>query len=1012
LVKSRKAQVKITELMATNADERNVKFWRSLGELEASPEFRANALHEFPHGATREPETLSRRDVLRLGAASAALAGLSACTKLPTEKIVPYAQEEPEDFIPGKPLYYATAMTLGGVAQGVLAESHMGRPTKIEGNPDHPASLGATDVFMQASVLDLYDPDRSQVILRDGRIGSWSDFLNTITSKRGEWAAKKGAGLTILTETVTSPTLADQLRALLEQFPLARWHQYEPCGGDAAREGARLAFGEVVNTVYRLDRADVILSLDADFLCTGPGSLRYARDFAEHRRITGPDSTMNRLYVVESSVSGTGSIADHRWPVQPSMVERIARAVANGVGLHSTPQAMLLSVPYQLDWLRGLIQDLKAHRGTSVVIAGDTQPPAVHALAHALNEALGNVGQTVYYTAPLEAEPTNQMRSLIELVKDTELRRVETLVILGGNPAYTAPADLDFGGHLLNVPLRIHLGIYEDETAALCHWHVPVAHDLESWGDARAYDGMVSIIQPLIAPLYNGTSAYEVLTVLAGQPGRTGHEIVRDYWQRQNLAADFEPFWEKSLHDGFIAGTAFEPKTATLKNDFLTAPPAMPASPGRDAVEVSFRPDPAVWDGRFANNAWLQELPKPFTKLTWENAILIGPGLARRLGVTTTNDETTDILELTYEGEKVQGLGWIVPGHPDDSVTVHFGYGRTRSGRVGTGIGFNAYSIWKSGTGGFGSRATIAKTGRSARAATTQQHHSIEQESETGFKRNIIQAATLAEFRKHPNFACESEALRMNPPPFSLYPEVPAAGHAWGMSVDLNCCVGCNACVTACRSENNIAVVGKEEVARGREMDWLRIDTYYEGLPGSSRAHNQPVFCMHCENAPCEVVCPVGATVHSPEGLNEMVYNRCVGTRYCSNNCPYKVRRFNFKVYADFTTPSLFGLRNPNVTVRSRGVMEKCTYCVQRINAAKIRAEEENREVKDGEILTACQQACPTEAIVFGDIRDPNSAVSKLKAQSRNYGLLTDLNTRPRTTYLARIRNTNPEIEG
>jgi len=983
------------------------RIWRSLGELAGSRESQAFAEHEFPYGASHEPETLTRRDVLRLGAASAALAGLTACTKLPTEKIVPYAGEEPEEFIPGKPLFYATAMTLGGIAKGVLAESHMGRPTKIEGNPDHPASLGATEVFGQASVLDLYDPDRSQVVIYDGHISDWSDLLVVVAEKRSEWAASKGTGLYLLTETVTSPTLADQMRVLLEQFPLARWHQYEPWGGDRALEGARLAFGEDVNTVYKFDRADVILSLDADFLCSGPGCLRYARDFADRRRVTGPDSTMNRLYVVESSVSGTGSIADHSWPLRPSAIESFARAIAAGLGLK--PAGAPSSLPGVLpEWIAALVRDLENHRGASIVIAGGGQPPIVHALAHAMNQALGNIGRTVVYTAPVEASPTNQMQSLVELVRDIEARRAQTLIILGGNPVYTAPADLDFGSSLEKVPLRIHLGLYEDETAELCQWHIPEAHYLEAWGDARAYDGTASIAQPLIAPLYNGKSAHEVMAALVGQPGRVGHDIVRDYWSRKNLAADFEQLWEKSLNDGFIAGTKLEPKVVTVKPEFLAAPPAATALTDLD---VTFRPDPAVWDGRFANNSWLQELPKPFTKLTWDNAILMSPALGKRLGVGSSNDETTDVVELTYEGGKVQGLGLIVPGHPEDSVTVHFGYGRTRAGRVGTGHGFNAYSIWRSGTGGFGTRAVLAKTGMRARPATTQQHHAIEQESEAGYKRHIIQRATLAEFNKNPNFASKGEAARMNPPPFSLYPELPHNGHAWGMAVDLSCCVGCNACVTACRSENNVPVVGKDEVMRGREMDWLRVDTYYEGPPENPRVYNQPVFCMHCENAPCEVVCPVGATVHSPEGLNEMVYNRCVGTRYCSNNCPYKVRRFNFKLYADFTTPSLFAMRNPSVTVRSRGVMEKCTYCVQRINVAKIQAEEETREVKDGEILTACQQACPTQALVFGDIHDPESRVSKLKRQSRNYGLLTDLNTRPRTTYLARLRNPNPEIK-
>src|SRR5438876_647367 len=540
------------------------RFWRGLEELAETEEYKAFLDREFAVDVTGEPGGVSRRSLLKLMGASAALAGLTACTKLPTEKIVPYVSP-PEEIVPGKPLFYATAMPLGGFATGVLVESHMGRPTKVEGNPEHPASLGATDVFAQASVLTLYDPDRSKVAILNGRIGSWSDFLDAMATARQAHLRRKGAGLRILTETVTSPTLAGQLHSLLAQLPAAKWHQYEPVGRDAAREGARLAFGEYVNTVYRLDRADVILSLDADFLCSGPGSLRYARDFANRRRVTDADSTMNRLYVVESSVTGTGSIADHRLPLRPSEIELLTDVVAAGLAFDPPEQEGSLGKRLS-KWTEAVIGDLKSHRGSSVVITGDSQPPAVHALAHAMNDALGNVGRTVYYTAPLEAEPTNQMRSLAELVKDIEARRVETLIMLGGNPAYTAPADLNFGEHLLAVPLRIHTGLYEDETAALCHWHIPAAHYLESWGDARAYDGTASIVQPLIAPLYNGKSAHEVMAVLLGQPGRTGHEIVRDYWRRPKLAADFEPFWEKSLNDGFIAGTAFEPKTVKLKS--------------------------------------------------------------------------------------------------------------------------------------------------------------------------------------------------------------------------------------------------------------------------------------------------------------------------------------------------------------------------------------------------------------------------------------------------------------
>jgi Fe-S-cluster-containing dehydrogenase component/anaerobic selenocysteine-containing dehydrogenase len=944
--------------------------------------------------------------------ASAAFAGLTGCTKLPSEKIVPYVNP-PEEIIPGKPLFYATTMPLGGLGTGLLVESHMGRPTKVEGNPDHPASLGATDVFAQASILTLYDPDRSKVVIHNGRIGSWSDYLAAVDEARQRHTLRKGAGLRILTETVSSPTLASQLRALLAQFPAAKWHQYEPCGRDAAREGARLAFGEYVNTVYRFDRADVVLAVDADFLCSGPGSVRHARDFSDRRRITRPDSAMNRLYVVESTLTSTGAMADHRLRLRSSDLEALTLVIAQGLGVPGVPAAAASTVA-PAEWIRALVRDLQAHRGASLVVVGDQQPPAVHALTHAINDALGNLGKTVILTDPVEANPSNQIESLRDLVADIKAGEVQTLVILSGNPVYSAPVDLEFAANLLKVPLRIHLGLYDDETAELCHWHIPEAHYLESWGDARAYDGTASIIQPLIAPLYDGRSPYEVLAVLLGQSSGVAHDIVRDYWRGQTLVKDeeFEAAWESWLEKGVIPSTALLPKQATLKPGFAARPPATGLQAGvAGGLEIVFRPDPSIWDGRFANNGWLEELPKPFTKLTWDNAAMISPATAQDAGLNTE-----DVVELRYAGRSVRAPVSVVPGHADHSVTVHLGFGRKRAGPIGTGVGFDAYAIRPSSAPWIGSGLEITKTGERYHLATTQLHHAIrqegqkvEEESVTAFKRDLVRVATLEEFRKNPGFAQDPEEQKSRA--LTLYPNYPYNGYSWGMSVDLNCCTGCNACVIACQAENNVPVVGKDQVDAGRDMQWIRVDTYYRGDLNNPEVYNEAVMCMHCENAPCELVCPVGATVHSPEGLNEMIYNRCVGTRYCSNNCPYKVRRFNFKLYSDWTTPSLYALRNPNVTVRSRGVMEKCTYCIQRINAGKIQAELEDRPVRDGEIATACQQSCPTQAIVFGDINDPNSRVSRLKAQSRNYSLLLDLNTRPRTTYLAKLRNRNPEIK-
>ena len=983
------------------------RVWRGLEELAGTPEYRDFLACEFPHDPRAEAKGVSRRSALKLMGASAALAGLTACTKLPTEKIVPYAQQQPENFVPGKPLFYATAMPLAGYATGLLVESHMGRPTKVEGNPSHPASLGAANVFAQACVLTLYDPDRAQVVIYRGRIGDWSTFLTSMDQKRADLLALKGAGLRILTGIVTSPALTDQIRSVLAQFPQAKWHQYEPLSRDTVREGAKLAFGEYVNTVYHLDRADVIVSLDADFLSTGPGAVRYARDFADKRRVSGPESTMNRLYVVESTPTVTGAMADHRLPLRASDVEAFARALAEELGVKSAAGGNAAPAHVPANWIPALVRDLEKHRGACLVMAGEQQPPAVHALAHAMNDVLGNVGKTVHYTDPVEANPVNTLASLQELVANIQGGQVGTLLMLGVNPVYNAPADLHFKENLLKVGTRIHLSLYEDETAEQCHWHIPEAHFLEAWGDARAFDGTLSIIQPMIAPLYDGKSAHEILAVLGGQSGTTGHDVVRSYWQRQRPGAGFEKFWQTSLNNGVIADSAFAPKPVKL-NPSLSTGAARSGAANAGGFEIVLRPDPSIGDGSFSNNGWLQEVPKPLTKLTWDNAALVSPTSARKLGVTNG-----DVVKLSGHGQAVEAPIWITPGHADDSLTLHLGYGRRRAGHVGTGKGFNAYLLSTTENTWIGS-AEVQKTGKTYQLATTQHHHIMgkegeerEEESVAALQRKLVRGATLEGFRKDPTLGREED--EENGP--SIYPAYPYNGNSWGMSIDLNSCIGCNACVVACQSENNIPVVGKDQVSRGREMQWIRVDTYFQGGLENPEVYNQAVPCMHCENAPCEYVCPVGATVHSPEGLNEMIYNRCVGTRYCSNNCPYKVRRFNFQLFSDWTTPSLEPLRNPDVTVRSRGVMEKCTYCIQRINKVKIAAEKEERELREGEILTACQQTCPAQAIVFGNINDPNSRVAKMKAQTRNYGLLTELNTRPRTTYLAKLRNPNPEIK-
>ena len=974
------------------ASERGPRFWRSLAEIAETPAFDDLLRHEFPAGAdVWEADAAGRRNFLKLMGASLALAGLAGCTKQPEERILPYART-PEETIPGTPLYFASAVTLGGYAEGVLVESHMGRPTKIEGNPEHPASLGATNSFGQAAVLSLYDPDRSQVVSNVGRISSWLAFVGELTRQLEAQKLQGGAGIRVLTETVTSPSLGDQLRRLSEQYPGARWHQYDACSRDAVREGARRAFGEYAETYYRLERAQVIVALGGDLLTQGPGSLRYTRDFARGRKFEDTDGRMNRLYAVESVPTPSGASADHRLRLEPRLIEPFARALAAALAVAVNGPAGDVLPEGARAWIAPLAADLLANRGACVVAAGPEQPAAVHALAHAINGALGNLGQTVMVTEPVEAQPIDQLASLRELAAEMEAGRVEMLIVVGGNPVYDAPADLDFAAKLDNVAFRVHLSADHNETSELCHWHIPETHSLEAWGDARAYDGTVSIIQPLIEPLYAGKSALDLMAAVLGNPESQSYDVVREYWRGRRGGDDFERAWRRALHDGVVPGTAAAPKAAQIQAGF-----DQPGEAG-EGLAIVFRPDATIWDGRFANNGWLQEQPKPMTLLTWDNVALVSPATAEELGVANE-----DVVELRLGGRSVEAPVWISPGHADHAVTVTLGYGRSRVGRVGAGAGFNASAIRSSD--GFWTAAglEVVKTGRKHPLACVQDHASME-------GRDLIRHADAAAYRDDPHAMAHGVHHEAPSKEMSLYPGFEYNGYAWGLAIDLNACTGCNGCTTACTAENNIPVVGKDQVGRGREMHWLRVDRYYEGGLEDPETYHQPVMCMHCENAPCEPVCPVGATVHSSEGLNDMVYNRCVGTRYCSNNCPYKVRRFNFLHYSDYDTPSLKMMRNPDVTVRSRGVMEKCTYCVQRINAARIDSEKEGRQIRDGEIVTACQQACPAEAIVFGNINDPESKVSRMRASQRHYGLLEELNTRPRTTYLGKLRNLNPEM--
>jgi molybdopterin-containing oxidoreductase family iron-sulfur binding subunit len=991
-------------------------YWRSIGELTDSPEFREYLHREFPEQASEWNDPKGRREFLKLMSASLALAGVGACTRQPEEQIVPYVQQ-PEEIVPGRPLFFASSVVQSGYARPVLVESHMGHPTKIEGNPEHPASLGAADVFTQAEILNLYDPDRAKIVTERGDVRSWGNFLTAAQQALAGQQAKQGAGLRFLTGPITSPSLADVMASILRAYPQARWHQFDPAGA----HGMTPADGRAI---YHFDKADVVVTLDADFVNCGPGSLRYQRDFAARRRVMDDRKDTNRLYAIESAPTLTGAKADHRLPVRASEIEAIARELAGAIG-SSAPAPAGASVPRPgsqeiAKFVSAVAKDLQAHRGRSLVVPGEYQPAAVHQLARSMNEALGNAGATVTYTtAAIEARPVDGFASIAELAAAMDAGQVEVLVILGGNPVFTAPADLRFGERMSKVPLIAYHSQYVDETSPLAHWNLPAAHPLESWGDYRAYDGTVTLMQPLIAPLYEGRTPQEMLALFTAQGDRRAMQIVKDYWTAAysnaapwtitapggEMFANADAFWRRAVHDGFIPGTAVADGGPATPFDAPAAPDPQPpsAAPVSEGLEIIFRPDPTIWDGSYANNGWLQELPKPLTKITWDTSMWVSPRLAEERGLNNH-----DVVELKYRGNTIKMPVWIMAGHPDRAVTVFFGYGRAKAGRVGNASEqaqqFNVYKIRTSDAPWFGQGAEISRTGERYLLATTQDHQNME-------GRKPVRTATIDEYRKDP--AVIAHQAHSVPKTLTLYPEHVYDGYKWGMAIDLTSCTGCGACTIACVAENNIPVVGKEQVLRGREMHWIRVDHYFAGdfmRPETIEAYHQPVPCMHCENAPCELVCPVAATTHSSEGLNDMVYNRCVGTRYCSNNCPYKVRRFNFLEYADWYTTTLEPMRNPDVSVRSRGVMEKCTYCVQRISHARIDAKREERKIRDGEVVTACQATCPADAIVFGDLNDPNSRVNQVKAQQRNYGLLDDINTRPRTTYLAAIRNPNPEL--
>lgn len=1002
------------------------EYWRGVEEYADSPEFAEYVKREFPDHAESWDDSVSRRNFIKVMGASLALAGLSGCVIQPPEKIVPYVRQN-EDMLPGKPLYFATSMAIGGIATGVLAKSYEGRPVKIEGSPEHPGSLGVTGIFEQASLLDLYDPDRSQEIKFRGASSNWQNFMLAVRTAVEENRTDGGAGIRFLTPTVTSPTLQAQFGQIAAELPNSRWIQYEPVNSDNSLSGAKLAFGSAAHTVYKFDKAERVLSLDADiFSGTNP---RYISDFAKMRSSGGEGGHMNRLYSVETRATLMGAKADHRLAVKPSQMPEIAKAIAKALGVSGVES----SYTENAEWIAAMARDLASHKGKSLIIAGENQLPFVHAVAHAINVALGNVGETLYYTDPLSpGTEKTQIEQLRELIADIDADKVKMLVILGGNPVYNTPSDLKLNVERMNkIPLRVHLGHYLDETGEHCHWDVGEKLYLESWSDARAYDGTVTFCQPLIEPLYDGRNAHEIVRLFVRDDfEKKDYDLVKAYWQSAGLSASdgairtFEDNWRKVIHDGFVPNSAFTAKNLSLNASFVNGESGQAPSSG--GLEISILPDPSVYDGRFSNNGWLQELPNPLTKVTWENVALVSPATAARLSLNRGNDPkeisggergtafidtkgsnmSADIVRLTYQGGTIQGdvPVWIAPGQPDDVITIYLGYGRTRVGKVGTGLGYNAFDVRRSDAMNFGF-GELSKTGRSAEIASTQIHFNME-------GRDLLRVWDVHHLEEHIEDGHQHNEYDKSMYDPETYQKIYAENYKWGMSIDLNSCVGCNACVLACQSENNIPVVGKEQVTRSREMHWMRIDTYFSGtdINNPKGAHFQPVICQQCEQAPCEVVCPVAATVHSAEGLNDMVYNRCVGTRYCSNNCPYKVRRFNFLLYQDWDTPQYKLMRNPEVSVRSRGVMEKCTYCTQRISAARIEAEKDGRKIADGEVVTACQAVCPTGAIVFGDLNDPLSKVAIIKQDKRNYNLLNELNTQPRTTYMAELKNQNTEM--
>ncbi|MEZ4704918.1 MAG: TAT-variant-translocated molybdopterin oxidoreductase [Bdellovibrionota bacterium] len=969
-----------------NKTQSNDLYWRSLEQKEGEKSSMDFLHREFPEGASELSSPVSRRTFVQLMGASAGLAGMVAC-RMPKEKIVPYVKS-PEHLVPGKPKYYATAMTLGTQSYGLLVESNNGRPTKIEGNPKHPSSLGATNSFAQASILSLYDPSRSKQPKKDQVEQTWETFASEWETLCAQAKKNQGAKIAILSQTYASPSLDHHRDVFLAAYPKASWVFFD--GGEQSNESAALTHrsGGSLRTYLNLSKAQVVLSLESDFLGKDVDSVRHTKEFSKNRKIESTKDSMNRLYVVEQSYSLTGANADHRLPVPSSHIYDVLVTVAQqlnrlGASVASLPKAKANKTEYQQSWISECAADLWAHRGQSLITVGKHQPKEVHALAAAINMSLGNQNKTVFYYKTLGHE--SSVMDLHALSEKLQAGQIDTLVILGGNPVFEAPTRLNLASLISTIANTIHFSHQCNETTKVCHWHLPQSHELESWGDVTNVDGTRSLIQPLIQPLFQTKSRLEMWALLSSNQLRSGYDLLTAF---ANQHGPSQNFWRKSLIEGVYNTGILPPMTPEVAG--------FPKVEPMEGIVVRFEHSSATFDGRFAENTWLQEAPDPMTKVSWENPALISPTMAKDLGV-----KNGQWISLETDHGQIEIPVWIMPGHARNSITVHLGYGREVANQNTKGVGFNVFPLRSLTSMNLTQVKNIKALSKVTTIASTQNHGSME-------GRPLVRENTLEEFRKHPEFA--KEAVE-HPPLKSLWKEhAYEDGYQWGMSIDLTSCTGCNACTVACQSENNIPVVGKEQVINGREMNWIRIDRYFNGPEEDPMVVHQPVACVHCENAPCEQVCPVNATVHDDEGLNTMVYNRCIGTRYCSNNCPYKVRRFNFFNYTKDTPELMKMANNPDVTIRFRGVMEKCTYCVQRIAGAKQTAKIEDRKVVDGEITTACQQVCPADAIVFGDLSDPNSRVSKRKKLEQDYEMLAELNIKPRTSYLAQLRNPNPKM--